>query len=168
MSNNHSPLVSTDIMLLMENYQNIMQMNTILQQQQKQLIDLQNKLLYTQNDISKTQVDTINQIDKMVDKLADCARNIQDISNILKDSFDNIEDSIMIKLEYNDKSVSDLKIDNIKQYNSINKTMYGAWVVMGGIVIAIVGLFITSYEKFSSLDKIHDLLQQLVKYFQLG
>ena len=168
MSNDHSSLASTDIMLLMENYQNIMQMNAILQQQQKQLIDLQNKILYTQTDMSKTQVDTINQIDKMLDKLLDCACNIQEISKVLKDNFDNVEDSIMTKLELNDKSVSDLKIDNIKQSNSINKTMYGAWVGMITIIIAITSLFITSYEKFSSLDKIYKLLEQLTQYFNIG
>ena len=168
MSNDHSSLASTDIMLLMENYQNIMQMNAILQQQQKQLIDLQNKLLTTQTDISKTQVDTVNQIEKIIEKLSDCACNIQEISKILKSNFDDIEDSIMTKLEYNDKSVSDLKIDNIKQSNSINKNVNGAWIGMGTIIVAIIALFIASYDKFASLDKIHKLLEQIVKYFNIG
>ena len=168
MSNDHSSLASTDIMLLMENYQNIMQMNTILQQQQKQLIDLQNKLLYTQSDIAKTQTDTVNQINKIVEKMADCACNIQDISKILKSSFNNIEDSVLTKIEESDKSVDAWRVDTIKQHNSINKNVYITWGVMCTIIIGGIGLLITSYEKFSSLDQIINLLHQLIKYFQLG
>lgn len=166
--NDQRPLASTDIMLLMENYQNIMQMNTILQQQQKQLIDLQNKLVDKQEQILKDQGEVVRELASIGDKLLVCSKNLEETNKSIKNCCDNMEQSISGKLTSMNKGDEAWRLDVVKQHAGINKNVYVAWGAMGTIVLGTIALLITAYEKYAILEEVSKLINQLVQYFHLG
>ena len=155
-------------MLLMENYQNIMQMSTIVQQQQNQLIALQNKLATKQDSIAQKQDDSIHEMDKIAASIKVCSDNLAITNQSIITCCKSIEDIIGAKFEYLDISLNEWKVDNVKQHSAINRNVYIAWGAMGTIVLGVIALLITAYEKFALLDDVHKLLNQLIQYFHLG
>jgi len=165
---NHSSLASTDIMLLMENYQNIMQMSTIVQQQQNQLIALQNKLIIKQDTISQRQEDAIRELASITDKIKTCSDNLEITNKSIIACCKSIEDAMGTKIDLVKTDIDDWKVDVVKQHGTINRNVYIAWGTMATIVLGFVALLVTAYEKFALLDKMNEILNQLVQYFHLS
>ena len=164
----HSSLASTDIMLLMENYQNIMQMSTIVQQQQNQLITLQNKLVVKQDTISQRQDDAIRELTTITDKIKECSDNLAKTNESIKACCKTMEDVMGAKIDLVKTDIDDWKVDVVKQHGTINRNVYIAWGTMATIVLGVIALLVTAYEKFALLDKMNEILIQLVQYFHLS
>ena len=163
-----SSLSPEDLKLLMGNFQNIIQMNTILIEQQKSLISAQNQVIQKQDQITNKQNTTCIQLDKIATKLSECADNLKATNESIQTSCGNIDNHISGQLAETNKSVESWKLDVVKQHSSINKNVYIAWGGMVTIIIGLLSLLIAAYERFGIINQIHQTLQQLVQYFHLG
>lgn len=168
MPDNKLSLSSEDIKLLMGNYQNIIQMSTILLEQQKQLLSIQNQVLQKQEILTSDQNVTHTQLGGVNEKLEGCIKNIQSTHDTIQTSCVNIDKSISDKLTDTKQQVQELKIDTVKQHASINKNVYIAWVGTGTIILALVGLLISIFDKYNTIDKIFEIVNQLSHYFSLS
>ena len=163
-----SSLSPEDLKLLMGNFQNIIQMNTILVEQQKNLITAQNRILEKQDQITTKQNSTCNQLSKIADKLDECANNLKLTNDSIQNSCASIDTHISTKLDDTSKNVEAWKLDVVKQHSSINKNVYIAWGGMVTVILGLIGLLISAYERSGVITQIHETLQQLAQYFHLG
>lgn len=163
-----SSLSSEDLKLLMGNFQNIIQMNTILVEQQKNLISVQNQILQKQDVITTKQNTVCNKLAKIADKLDEYSNNLKDTNDSIQKSCVNIDTHISEQLTNNAKSVENWKVDVVKQHSAINKNVYIAWGGMVTVILGLIGLLIAAYERSAVITQIHEILQQLSQYFHLG
>lgn len=163
-----SSLSLSDIKLLMENYQNMIQLNTILLEQQKQLIELQHQVLKKQDLIISGQNTTIEKLNSIVNKLENCTKNLQEINQEIKESYSNIGHDMTSQFQKTEDKDTDWKLDVVKQHSGINRNIYIAWGGMVAIILGLISLLVNTYEKFSVLENINELLDKLISYFKLG
>jgi len=158
-----SSLSADDIKLLMGNYQNIIQMNTILLEQQKNLIAAQKDAEKKQESIMTKQNDASNELKRITDKLAEYSSAIRDTNKSMKESSTTISET----LQSSNDNFSSWKVDVLKQHDTINRNVYITWGAIATVVLTLVGLLVNAYNKFIVLDQIHHILKQLVQYFHL-
>lgn len=162
-----SALTPEDIRLIMGNYQNVIQMNTILIEQQKQLLELQKQVLTKQDTISTNQNQAGGELKDIANKLDVCANASSDTNKSIQSSCEKLGDSLDNQLKSNEDKIDNLNVDLIKQHSGINKNIYIAWGGMASIVLGLVTLLLGMYERFEMLDDIQHLLENLAQYFNV-
>ena len=164
----NSSLGVDDIKLLMGHYQNTMQMTTILQEQQKQLITLQKDIIKKQDSLIDKQAENGNQLKAIAEKMEGYIVAIQRLNETIQNSCDALDDSIQAQLTSDREIFSRWKVDVVKQHSGINKNVYIGWGILTTIIISLVGMLISIYDKFSLLKEIHTILNHLAVYFNIG
>jgi hypothetical protein len=162
---NDSPLKVGDLKLLMDNYQNVVQLNTILLEQQKKIIELQKELISKQEIASGKQDRICDRLDSVAEKLAICIDKIEKTNDVIYAACEGIEKNIISRVDHVDDSFSNFKLDTVKQHSGINKNVYIAWVGSATIIIALITLLISVFGKLDMIKEIHELVHELVKYF---
>lgn len=165
MTDENSILKVSDLKLLMDNYQNMIQLNTIILEQQKKIIELQQQVMSKQETASKNQERTCDRLDSVVEKLGICIEKLEKTNDVIYAACEGIEQNIIKRVDHVDDSFSSFAIDTTKQHSGINKSVYIAWVGTGTVIVALVSLLITVFGKFELLSEVHDLVNQLVTHF---
>jgi hypothetical protein len=161
----NSALKISDLKLLMDNYQNVVQLNTILLEQQKKIIELQQQIMTKQEAETKNQERTCDRLDSVVEKLRICIEKLEKTNDVIYAACEDIERNIIKRVDHVDDSFTRFSVDTVKQHSGINRNVYVAWIGTGTVIVALVGLLITVFGKFELLNDVHDLLNKLVTYF---
>lgn len=117
-----------DLLLLMKSYENTIQLNTTLLEQQKRVIDDQTKIL---------------------DKLVDVSHNTDSIVTKQRDLMDTIQElatSCEAKSVRIQRQLSENQVDSIKGHGSTKSRLTFVYGGLFTIVISLVGLLISSYK----------------------
>jgi DNA-directed RNA polymerase beta' subunit len=168
----------TDLKIVMETYQNVIQLNTLLVEQQKQILELQKELIKSQTSVSDKQFKINEKIENMIKKTEKETENfhkeVRELDRVLHERFNSSEtsmhsrfDSTDGKIENAQKEVDNLNIDMIKGHSSIKIKLYIALVGSVLIILALLGLLTTSIEKFSVLGHVHELVEKIVTFLKI-
>jgi hypothetical protein len=168
MPEQNESLKISDLKLLMDNYQNVVQLNTILLEQQKKLLELQQQLISKQNESATKQIRICDRLDTVAEKLGICIQKLEKTNDVVYAACEGIEGNILKRVDHVDDNFSSFKLDTIKQHTGINRNLYIAWIGTGTIILALISLLITAIEKFKLLEEVHTLLHQLVVHFLGG
>ena len=115
--------------LLMDNYQHVVQLNTILLEQQKQIVELQKEVVKNQESISKNQSNIYEKISGILPGgFKETNENIDNKYKCLDDAMHGRFDSTILKVEDTKTSVNSLNLDMVKQHSGITNKLYVALV----------------------------------------
>jgi len=158
----------SDLKLLMENYQNVVQLNTILLEQQKQIVDLQKEVVKNQENISKNQTDIYEKINAILPSgFKETNENIESSYKSLDSAMHGRFDATVIKVENTKSAVDTVKLDMVKQHSGITNKLYVALVGSAVIIISLLSLLITTYEKFKIMDNVHIMINKIMVFFKI-
>lgn len=163
----HIRLSFGDLKLLMDNYQNMIQLNTVLLEQQKHAIELQHDVIRRQENISVKQIKTCERLDVIINKIDLCVDGFQKTIETTKSSCSTVKSVIVDKVDDTENKVDSLRLDIVNQHSKISNKIY---VALGGsavVILALVGLLMTAYGKYTILQEVHDMIQQMILFFNL-
>jgi len=155
----------SDLKLLMENYQNVVQLNTLLLEQQKQILDLQKELKNSQYSTSENQSKIFDKIENIIKSIESQSGSFQQTNSLvtnLDSALHNRFNSSDSKTEETKVAISSMNLDLTKQHSGIVNKLYVALVGSGLIILSLVGLLITTYEKLGIINHIHELVEKIV------
>lgn len=164
---NETNLKFTDFKLIMDNYQNMIQLNTILLEQQKQLMGLQNQIVSRQDIISTKQSKLCDKTDTVIDKLDVCVDSLLTTNDTIQTSYRTLDTSITAKLNQNKDKVDEFHLDVTKQHSKISNKIYVGMGAMGTIIIGLIGLLMTVYNENDIIYKTKEMIEQLLVYFNI-
>lgn len=163
----------SDLKLLMENYQNVVQLNTLLLEQQKQIIDLQKELVKSQTTISDRQSKVYSGINDLMNKVDSQHSTFVQLNNLVQSKASELDvalhgrfNSTDQKVDETKTSVSSMNIDMVKQHSGLTNKIYIALVGSGLIILALIGMLTTSYEKFKILEHVHDVVESILMFLK--
>jgi Mg2+ and Co2+ transporter CorA len=128
-----------DLVLLMDSYRNMIQMNSTILEQQKTILDLQHKLLDRHEEVSKRQTEVCDNLRDVADNLNNFVNQANKTNETLQGSLKDISSQITTL----DKAVDDSLLETIKQSSELKNRIYVSLIGMGTIVLGLIGLFIT-------------------------
>lgn len=155
----------SDLKLLMDNYQNVVKLNTILLEQQKQIIELQKDIIRNQAGIIKDQGSLYDKIEKVLTRLdsgTDQLKQANDNYKCLEGALHSRFDAAVIKVEDTKESIDNCKLDMIKQHSGISLRLY---IALGGsiaIIITLITLLVSTYDKLSTIENIQNMIQKIM------
>lgn len=169
----------TDLRIVMETYQNVIQLNTLLVEQQKQILELQKELVKSQTSVSDKQFKINEKIESMIKKVEKETDNfhkeVKELDAALHERFNSTEGSIHGRFDSTDGKVVETKtlvnsmnLDMVKQHSGLTNKLYIALVGSGLIILALIGLLTTSVEKFSLLGHIHEMVEKIFTFMKLS
>ena len=162
-----STLTLADLHLLMENYQNILQMSTLVLEQQRHILEVEKDILKKQENLSGNQISASSDINKALDGLKYCSELIEKTNNSISASCSTINNSLASKIEKTDKSISDLQLKSVEQSNKITNKIYIGMAGSAGVIISLIGLITLVYSKYEIISEIHKMVTSLLNYFNL-
>ena len=130
-----------DLLLLMKSYENTIQLNTTLLEQQKRVIDDQTKILNRLVDLS-------HNIDGIVSKQRDLMTTIQELAS----SCDNKTATVQ-------REISESRVDSVKNHGSTKTRLTFVYGGLFTIVISLIGLLVSSYKYLPDILKIVEAIQ---------
>lgn len=157
-----------DLMLLMDSYRNTIQMHTTLVEQQKVVIGLQHELLTKQDSILNKQDVLCRSMESISKNLEGCAERFREATTLVTSKCDELNSQISGKVEGVETKVDRSTLDSVKEHGSLKLRLY---IAMGGmilIILSLVTLNITAFEKFEMFQECAVILKQLAEYFNLG
>jgi len=164
----------SDLKLLMENYQNVIQLNTLLLEQQKQIIELQKELVKSQTIISERQAKVYSNIDELVSKVNSQKDTFVQLSNLVQNKASDMDSAFHDRFNMTDKKVDDTKsavssmnLDMVKQHSGITNKVYIALVGSGLIVLSLLGMLTTYWEKMKLLEQLHQMINKMMIFFKI-
>lgn len=167
-----------DLKLVMETYQNVVQLNTLLVEQQKQILELQKEILKAQNTVSEKQYKINDRIERMIKNMEKETDNfhqeVKGLETALHTRFDLVDSSIHGRFDLSDGKISDTKqsvdsmnLSMVKEHSGITNKLYVALVGSVLIVLALIGLLTTSLEKFSLIEHVHTAVEKIVLFLNI-
>lgn len=131
------PLSISDLQLLMESYKNTIQLNTVLMEQQKQVLEKQGEIIGKQNE-------TVTTIHNILIQMKDHTEDLV----VMKEA---LEASCTIKTQELQQVLS-------KEHNSLSLKLYGGIIGLGLMVLSLIGFTVKAFAKFDLIDSIVDKL----------
>lgn len=164
----------SDLKLLMENYQNVVQLNTILLEQQKQIVELQKEVVRNQGNISRSQTDIYDKIDGMISKVDLCPQSFKQTNDNIEGKYKDLDsamhgrfDSTVLKVESTKQAVDSVKLDMIKQHSGITNRLYVALVGSVVIILTLIGILTTAYEKVKIMENVSNMINKIMIFFKI-
>lgn len=163
-----------DLKLLMENYQNVIKLNTLLLEQQKQIIDCQKELLSNQKVISDRQSSIRDRVNKMLDKAELQADSFKQTLELSQANYSDLEsamhgrfDSTVTKIENSKGAVDSMNLEVVKQHSKITNKLYVALIGSALIILALIGMMVQTWEKFGLLQHVSSMLDKIMVFFKI-
>jgi hypothetical protein len=158
-----------DLFLLMKSYENSVQQNTILLNQQQKLIEQQSAMLSKQGEVCES-------VRSIVNKLATCGDNVDHVQDTIVNTINAFGEAINQETqrvttslttainEQTNQMISHrnsckeehtgVTTSGLKNHNKVTLGIYGVYALLGGIVITVITLAIKEYDKYEILHKI--------------
>lgn len=167
----------SDLKLLMENYQNVIKLNTLLLEQQRQLLELQKDLAKNQNVISERQAKIRDKIHTMIDKVDNqyekmtqtfpTIESSQIVHKNIEDALHGRFDSTIIKIDNAKSAVDSMNLDMTKQHSGVTNKLYVALVGSALIILALIGMVTSMADKYRILHNMHEALDKIMIFFKI-
>lgn len=150
-----------DLFLLMESYRNMITMHSTLAEQQKQIIDLQNKIINKQDGLSLKQTQSCNQLRMITDEVRQMSGGLTTTNDNLQKSCSLLDKNIVSTMTTINERISESKLDVTKQHSMITNRIYITMGVMSTIIIGLITLAVGLTDKFDMISKIYEILKVL-------
>lgn len=160
-NNTNQPLGVADLRLLMDNYQNIIQMNSIMLEQQKQVVDLQKDIIKRQEDLSRTQFKLCASFESILNKFDSSTDSLLVVNTEARNTLTKINDSMQSKFQVMDDKIDKVHIDNTKEFGKITNKIYIGMVGSGAIIMSLVTLLMIVYDKYRILTDIQKIVTNI-------
>jgi hypothetical protein len=154
----------SDLVLLMESYNNMMRMHETVLNQQTEIIDMQKKITEKQDATINKQGSTCNKLNIVANRLDDCAIKLKETSVALN----NVEDNIVYKVEDTKSIITDYSIKSIEAHSSIKNKIYLGWIGMGTLAIGLVAIITMLLGRPDKIEEIYKVVTSIARYFGLG
>ena len=168
-----------DLKIVMETYQNVVQLNTILVEQQKQILELQKEITKCQNTVSDRQKDIKEKIEKMITRTEKESekfhQEVKELDAAFHARFNTSEgsmhgrfDTAENKIVETKDAVTTMNLDITKQHSGLTNKLYVALVGSGLIILALIGLLTASVERFSLIGHIHEMIEKIITFMKIS
>jgi len=158
-----------NIRILMETYQNVVELNTILLEQHKQILNLQSKLVEKQDELAKNQKITCNQVNSINSKLdtnySEIKNETKDLESALHLRFNTAE----TKLEKIKDDIDSVKLDMIHQHAGISHKLYIALIGSVLIILTLIGMLMSGHidpSKTRTIDHFTNIGSMALSYIK--
>lgn len=155
----------SDLKLLMDNYQNVVKLNTILLEQQKQIIELQKDIIKNQGGIIKDQDNLGDKVEKVITRLdlgTEQLKQVNENYKCLETSLHSRFDAAVIKVEDTKQSIDNCKLDMVQQHSGLTLRLY---IALGGsiaIIITLITLLVSTYDKLNAIQNIQNMIHKIM------
>lgn len=160
-------LSRNDLILVMESYRNTIQMHTTLLEQQKAVITSQSELLSKQDEILSKQQKLCSNIDTITKDLESFINKTEQLNNGILAKYSELEKSITGQTGDISSKLDQSFINTIKNYASLRNRLYISFGGMIIIVISLVTLCATAFDKFELLNDMYGILLKIAEYFNI-
>jgi predicted PurR-regulated permease PerM len=153
-----------DLRLLLEHCQNIIQMNTIILEQHKQIFSNQKNLIDKYEIISNTQIKCHSYLLSITDKINTYIQNINEINKSISNIYEKMNILILNKTNNIENKIDNIENNNIKNHSSLVNKFY---MILGGtltIIISLIGLLSMIYEKHKIIEHVDKIIIEILKY----
>lgn len=164
----------SDLKLLMENYQNVVQLNTLLLEQQKQIIELQKDLVKSQTTISERQSKVYSNINDLINKIDSQTNTFVQLNNLVQSKASDMDLAFHGRFNTTDQKVDEAKssvttmnLDMVKQHSGLTNKIYIALVGSGVIILTVLSLLVTAIERYKILGPIHDKIDSIMHFLKI-
>jgi uncharacterized protein YoxC len=140
-------LSKEDLFILLETYQNSIQLNTTLLEKQNAINEKQDALLNKQKQLC----DNIN---KVIHNLSELAKELHDVQQIMNKDCESKQKNLITAIGSVSEKIDSQSISTVKDHSNLNVKIYVALGSMGGIIAALIGLLITAYNKMEVIESI--------------
>jgi hypothetical protein len=158
---------AADLRLIMDNYRNLLQMSTILLEQQKQLISFQRESLNKQEHITNMQTAAANELSNISSKIDNCIASLKDTNNEMYILCEKINDNIKSEFKSSNESLSKDKIERTKDHGSITNKIYVGWIGMVSVILTLGTLLVIVYDKYKVVEVLKDNIEKILAYFSI-
>ena len=157
-----------DIFLLMESYRNMVQMHTTLIEQQKQVITSQQDLVKKLDSVINKQNNLYSSMESVSKCLESCAEIFSETNDKIISNFNDTKKSINDNVQKVEIRVENVQTSSLKEFSSIKNRLYISYGAMSVIIISLITLTITAYEKFSMFQEGMAIIKKIAEYFNIG
>lgn len=141
------PLNVQDLFVLMESYKNNIELSTMLLEQQKQLLSHQNIIIEKQKDQCDSLGKLLEKISNIIERQDKCATEVIKVQNELMNNQNNVKNEI-------NKNQDTMRLEITKDHSGLKNLIYGVYTSIGLVIIALIGLLVTMFDKFHVLKDI--------------
>ncbi len=163
-----------DLKLLMENYQNVVQLNTLLLEQQKQIIALQKELVQSQTTISDRQSKVNDKISNLISKADSQNNTFQQLNNLVQIKTKDLDSAFHGRFDIEARKIDDTKalvnsmnLDMVKQHSGLTNKIYIALVGSGVIILALIGILTESLKDFKAIEVLHVMINKIMIFLKI-
>ena len=153
-----------DLRLLLEHCQNIIQMNTIMLEQHKQLFSNQKDLISKNGNVSSNQIKCQSCLDSITEKINIYIQNMNGIDKSISAIYEKINNLITNKLDNLEDKIDVVQTDNTKHHGRLINKFY---VALGGtatIIISLIGMITMIYDKHKIIENIEKIVIEISKH----
>ena len=155
-----------DLRLLLEHCQNIIQMNTIMLEQHKQLFSNQKNLIDKNEKISSNQIKCYSCVNSITDKINIYIQNMNDIDKSISTIYEKINNLITNKLDNLEDKIDIIQNDNTKYHGQLINKFY---VALGGtatIIISLIGMLTMIYDKHKIIENVEKIIIEMSRHIK--
>jgi hypothetical protein len=168
----------TDLKIVMETYQNVIQLNTILAEQQKQILELQKELVKGHVLLSDRQQKITEKIDSIIKDIEKETvafhKELSLVTSDLHGRFNLSETNMLSRFDTSNIKVVEVKdkvtkmnLDIVKDLGSLKNKMYVAYVGFGLIILTLLGVVIAAIERFSLIGHINEMVSKIITFLKI-
>ena len=157
-----------DLRLLLDNYQNIMQMNTVMLEQQKQLLISQKELIGKEEDTHINQIRFQSNMGSIIEKTNLCIQNLSEMHDIVTDVYTKLNSLVTQKFDIIENKLEKIHISTIKEHGGISNKIYYALIGSVTVIISLVALLKVVYSKYEIIKNIEKMTYDIFQYLKLS
>lgn len=157
-----------DLRMLLDYYQNIMQTNTIMLEQQKQLLITQKDMIRKGDDSFKHQMNFQSNMALVIDKTNLCIQNLSEMHNIVTDVYTKLNNLITNKFDRIENKLEKININTTKDHGKISNKIY---IALGGsitIILSLIALLNVVYSKYEIVKNIEKMTYDIFQYLNIN
>jgi len=150
-----------DLYLMMESYNNMVKLNTILVEQQKALLkqndNLQSKSAEILNSIlkiSENLTKALNDIDRVMSQSKDCSKQCLSKFSDVREKLEVYKGDVITLRESISSDTVDSNKDVVEKFSSLKLNLVVIYSVLGSIVVSLISMLYMTYSKFELIREI--------------
>jgi hypothetical protein len=148
-----------DFNTLMTSYKNMIEVNTVVFEQLKKIIEIQQSILQKTDQDSERQKIILDGLTQLMSTLTSMTTTYKDMSGKLEAHSDNFARESKTFSE----KFQNYELNLVKSDSRIVNKIYVAWGLMGTISISLIGLVITILQRNSAIEEIAKVILQIAK-----
>ena len=157
-----------DLRMLLDNYQNIIQMNTLMIEQQKQLLITQKELINRCEGSHINQIKFQSNMVLVIDKTNICIQNLSDMHDIVTNVYTKLDNLVTEKFDRIESKIETMNLNNVKDHGGLTNKLYIALGSSATVVISLVALLTVVYDKYEIVKNIEKMIYDIFQYLNIN